>query len=208
MRFLIFSFSLLFIACASDYKMLKRDVFDENCFARVKRQPVHTQWYDAGIDVVGKHISGLLLVKTLESGEKRVVFTNEAGVTFLDFGWKEGQAFHLYFVIKQLRKKAVIEMLRRDFELLIGFFYEYPLMRMHAPGWTAWRMGNDYVMRTSLGDDVYFIVTDPTCEKVLRVEAGSQKKRVVSLTYPDADRVLIRHHTFNMSIVLRKIDRG
>ncbi len=40
---------------------------------------------DAGIDVVGNHISGLLLVKAMPDSSRRIVFSSETGITFFDF---------------------------------------------------------------------------------------------------------------------------
>jgi hypothetical protein len=201
MRFLLFSFGLLLISCASHYKELKPSSFDKTCLEKVIPGLVHTQLYDAGIDVMGKHISGLLLVKTLEDGSKRAVFTNEAGIKFLDFGWSADQTFRQYFVMKQLNKDAVVNMLRRDFELLIGYFYQYPR-------WTAWETDSEHFMATPYRQDRFFVVTDKACTKLLRGEFGSKKKKILSISYPDSDNVVIKHYTFDMQIMLKKIDKG
>jgi hypothetical protein len=200
MRFLLFSFVLLLASCASEYKALKPGTFDQSCLEKIKPKLLHTKLYDAGIDVMGKHISGLLLVKTFDSGAKRVVFTNEAGVKFLDFGWSTDEMFHSYFIMKQLNKKAVIELLRRDFELLIGYYYEHP-------GWTGSETSSEYFMSTPFGHDRFYVVTDNDCTKFIRAELGSKRKRIVSLEYLASDKVLIKHYTFNMQMNLKAIER-
>jgi hypothetical protein len=200
MRFLLFSFSLVLASCASEYKGLRPRPFDQSCLEKIKPKLLHTQLYDASIEVMGKHISGLLLVKTLDTGEKRVVFTNEAGVKFLDFGWSKDEIVHTYFVMKQLDKKAVIDLLRRDFELLIGYFYQHPR-------WTGFETDSEHFMSTTFRNDRFYLVTDKQCTKFVRAELGSKRKRLVSIEYPDSDNVLIKHYTFNMQINLKTIER-
>ena len=200
MRFLLFSCTLILGACAADYKALKPADFNQACLDKIKPALPDRQLYDASIDVVNRHISGLLIVKTLEDGSRRVVFTNEAGIKYLDFGWTADRDFHRYFIMEQLDKKAVVELLRRDFELLIGIYYR-------NSQWKGWRNGSEYLMTTPVGNDRFYVVTDEDCTGFVRAELGSKRKRVVSISYPDHERVQIQHHTFDMQITLKKIDR-
>src|SRR5690349_19629722 len=111
MRCLLFSICVLLAGCASEYKTLKQVPLDQACLSKIQPAKIQTQWFDASIDVVGKHISGLLLVKTLDDNTRRVVFTNEAGVTFLHFGWDAENKFKVHQIISQLGKKVVIDLL-------------------------------------------------------------------------------------------------
>src|SRR6185369_7920767 len=120
MRCFLFSIGcLLLMRCASDYKGLQATAPDDACAARIVPARVNTSWYNADVDVVGRHISGLLLVKHMPDSSYRVVFTNEAGVTFFDFGFLTNGDFKVYNAIHQLNKKAVIQTLRKDFELVL-----------------------------------------------------------------------------------------
>ena len=50
-----------------------------------------TTLYRTQIDVVGKHLSGLLFFKKLPDESFRVVFTNEMGLNFFDFHFADHQ---------------------------------------------------------------------------------------------------------------------
>ena len=75
--------------------------------------------YSASIDVVGHHMSGLLFLKTMPDSSQRAVFSNEAGVTYFDFEWKKNGEFRVHRVIKKLKKKIVLNTLKKDFELVL-----------------------------------------------------------------------------------------
>src|SRR5690349_10497852 len=89
---------LLLAGCASSYQDLKPVQADPACLAKFK--PVFkSTWYNASIDVVGKHLSGLLLFKTMADSTMRVVFTNEVGITFFDFEFAPNGHFKVKQVI-------------------------------------------------------------------------------------------------------------
>jgi hypothetical protein len=59
---------------------------DESCIQKFKpdfRQVV----YRTSADVVGKHLSGLLVFKFMPDSSTRVVFSNEMGFSLFDFGF-------------------------------------------------------------------------------------------------------------------------
>src|SRR5688500_11320827 len=118
-RYLLFSVSCIFCcSCASDYRYMEAVETNKDCISKLAPIQFNTAWYHASVDVVGKHISGLLLIKNMPDSSYRVVFTNEGGVTFFDFGFTPAGSFKVYNIIKQLDKKPVIQTLRKDFELI------------------------------------------------------------------------------------------
>jgi len=121
MRYLLFSVSIIFCcSCASDYRYMKAIETNTACSSKLAPKLFTTSWYHASVDVVGRHISGLLLIKNMPDSSYRVVFTNEAGVTFFDFGFAGKETFKVYNIISQLNKKPVVQTLRKDFELILG----------------------------------------------------------------------------------------
>ncbi|HEY0742505.1 MAG TPA: hypothetical protein VGD40_13615 [Chryseosolibacter sp.] len=199
--------SILFVlaGCASDYKGLKVVTVDQECLSRIKPVALNTAWYDAGIDVVGKHISGLLLIKEMPDKSKRLVFTSEAGVTLFDFGFDATGDFKVYYIIKQLDKKAVVRLLRDDFALLLGIPFESPV-------WKSWEMGNERYFGVSEKNENHYFITDKDCGSLQRLESASKrtKKLTISMTGNDAskpDSITLQHHTFAMKINLKKLDR-
>jgi hypothetical protein len=204
MRYLPYSF-LLLLACASDYKGLRSVAVDEVCAKKVRPGSLQTSWYDASVDVTGKHISGLLLIKKMPDSSDRVVFTNEAGIKFLDFEWKKNDAFTAHHVIRQLNKKAVIGLLRQDFELMLGKPFKNPAVE-------AWENKGEIFYGVTQKKETHYFITARECASLLRIESGSDKKRKVSMwLYGDnrhkPDSIRLKHHTFVMEISLIKLAR-
>src|SRR5882724_10396029 len=119
MRFLALS-SCLFIltSCSSVYKNLQPAAGDTNYIQKFKPN-FKNALYKAEIDVVGHHLSGLLLIKTLPDSSIRIVFSNEIGFKFFDFEIKPDGGFKVFYVVKQMDKKPVIKTLKKDFELIL-----------------------------------------------------------------------------------------
>jgi hypothetical protein len=202
MKYLLFSMLLSCLACRSDYDGLHSSNAGRNC-AELFNIPFKTSWYSASIDVYGKHLSGLLLIKELD-GNYRTVFTNEAGVTFFDFEFSKEGSFSVKRVIRQLDRKAVINVLRDDFSLLLRIPFNTTVLE---------RMEDDdeifYMSRSE--DGRAFIVTDAACSSIKRLESGSKRSRKVSILlrgeYFQPGDIKIDHHTFDMTIGLKKIER-
>ena len=206
MRFLLLSSLVavsLLIGCKSEYADLKPVQADATCIEKF-RPPFQTQWYNTSIDVIGKHISGLLLFKAMPDSSLRVVFTNEVGITLLDFGFSNDGKFKVYQVIKLLDKKAVINLLRKDFDLIMM----RNLRGANLKSFT--RNGEIFMARTGKSETDYFI-TDKDCASLLRIEKASKKKLKTMVTRIGGeqipDSVFLKHYTFNMTIALKKLKR-
>ncbi|HLZ16248.1 MAG TPA: hypothetical protein VKQ08_04385, partial [Cyclobacteriaceae bacterium] len=115
MRFLFASISGVMLSCSGALQPRQAAV-NATCLDKFK--PIFTSdLYAASADVTGKHLSGLILFKTMPDSSVRVVFTNEAGVKFFDFGFQRDGKFTAHQVIRQLNRKLVVRTLQKDFEL-------------------------------------------------------------------------------------------
>ena len=199
------SLCFLLIGCNSIvYKDLQLVQSDSACLEKFKPS-FHSDWYNASVDVVGNHISGLLLFKTMPDSSVRIVFTNEVGITFFDFGFLGNGGFKVHQVIQQLDKKVVINLLRKDFELI--------MMRKVGTGpfKSFSRNGEIFYTLPSKKETDYFI-TDKDCASLLRIEKASKQKKKVEVTlvgdqHQAPDSVFLKHFTFNMQIGLKKLRR-
>jgi hypothetical protein len=202
MRLLLCSLFLTLAGCASDYKLLKATEPDKACIEKILPRGLETSWFTASIDVVGKHMSGLLFVKKMDDQSFRVVFTNEIGVSFFDFEFTRSGTFKVHDIIPQLKRKAVITTLRKDFELLLGIPFKAPFQ--------GWKLGDEIYYGVAQKKETAYFITDGDCASLQRMELGSTRKRKVTVkllgsqsTSPDS--VSIHHHTFAMDIVLKKL---
>src|SRR5688572_17961115 len=207
MRCLLFEsvIAVCLMGCASEYAHLQKTQTDKDCSDKILPLTIETSWYDASVDVVGKHISGLLLIKNMPDSSKRVVFTSEAGLTFFDFSFSKEGSFSTVSVVKQFDRKAVIQTLQRDFALLLGI----PFL-------------NNAGQRYTTGDDVYFgfkekngtayFITNKDCASLQRLEWGDKRKRLVTVRtpgsgFPTPALIEVDHHTFKMNIRLTRIQK-
>jgi hypothetical protein len=203
MRFLLLSSSLLFLfSCGSVYRKMEKTSGDPSCLQAFK--PVFTKaLYNTKVDVVGNHLSGLLLMKTMPDSSTRLVFSNELGFKYFDFEFAPGGAFKVYYVLPQMNKKAVLTTLRKDFELL--------LMQHLETGNSVVRKKDGllyYDFPQQKGNNYY--ITDTACRRLVRLERASRRKPVVTAVMQDytggmPDSIGISHANFNFTIGLKKI---
>ena len=163
-----------------------------------------TTLYRTQIDVVGKHLSGLLFFKKQPDNSYRVVFTNEMGLNFFDFHFAEHK-FEVLHCIEQLNKKAVINQLHKDIGFLLMTDLDF------AQGKVFTHDQQKYYTFASAKETTTYL-TDAQTRVLSRIENASPRKLkvVVSLTRPVAgmpDSVFIDHKLFPFTIALKQIVR-
>ncbi len=161
--------------------------------------------YNTHVDVMGNHLSGLLLIKKMPDSTVRMVFSNEIGFKFFDFEFSSNGAFKVYSVIKQMNKKSVLKTLRKDFELILMDRLDSSEVSVHTNNGLIY-----YVFPQSKG--YYYYITNSTGDKLVRMERASKKKTVVEAIMENyikgiPDTIGISHKTFNFTIGLKRIER-
>ena len=159
--------------------------------------------YKTAVDVTGKHISGLLLIKTLPDSSIRIAFTNEMGFSFFDFGFLNKNEFKVYHIIPQMDKKAVIKTLRKDFELVL-------FRNMPERNRITLKDSSLIYYGFPQAKGVNYYITDIPCSRLVKMQRASKSKPVAeAFMYLNSgsvpDSIFIRHLNFNFSIQLRKI---
>jgi hypothetical protein len=202
MRYFVFSVCI-FWGCVSDYKSVKPIAPDPACFRSVQLPGLLTAWYDASVNVAGKHISGLLLVKNMPDGTTRLIFTNEAGVTFFDFEFGNNQSFKVHKVIRQLDRSPVLQVLNQDFALILQRYFR------GQPAQTLQNEEGHLLFAYPLGKETAYFIIGKDCGSLKEFQLGSRRKRKTSVVYfgkvTSPDSIYLKHHTFNMDIKLRKL---
>lgn len=204
MRYLLFVNLLFCVACSSPYKTLQVSTGDVSCINKFK--PIFTSvLYNTQVNVVGKHLSGLLLIKTMPDSSIRMVFSNEMGFKFFDFGFSRAGEFKVYAIIKQMNKKAVVETLRKDFEMV--------MMRNLSSGDGQIKKANGqtyFLFRD--GKETNSYITGDGCKELLRIEKASGRKikvQAIMQNYLNGvpDSIGITHKNFNFNIGLKRLER-
>ncbi len=204
MRFLLFiSICMLaaYSSCSPAYQGLQRAKGKNGCIASFK--PVFSRaLYNTNVNVVGKHLSGLLIIKTMPDSSVRMVFSNEAGFKFFDFGFKKDD-FTVYYIFDQMNKKPVIKTLRKDFELVL-------MTHLQSPDSYFLKNDDGYYHSFRDGKDYYHYVTDASCRELLRMERAGRRKKVMEAVMQDyhqgiPDTIGIKHINFSFTIELKRI---
>lgn len=203
--YLILSSSLLFmLGCSPAHRQMQSAQADVNVLQKFK--PAFTvALYNTIVDVVGNHLSGLLLIKKMPDSSTRMVFSNEMGLSFFDFEFKPGGDFKVYSIMKKLNKRSVIKTLQHDFELI--------LMN---------NMDNSKAIVKTNEELTYFIfpqtkgfnyyITNQSGSELVRMERASNNKTIVEAVMKNyvngiPDTIGISHKTFEFNIGLKRIER-
>ena len=175
---------------------------DAGCISSFK--PVFTTaLYNTQVNVTGKHLSGILIIKTMPDSSTRMVFSNEAGFKFFDFGFDKDD-FKVHYIVSQMDKKPVIKTLRKDFELVL-------MKHVNTASYYTIQDGGEYYYVFPDGKDHYYYVTDSACSRLIRMERGSKKKKVMEAVMERgkdgmADTIGIRHNNFSFDIGLKRLE--
>ena len=205
MRYLLFiSCIIVLTGCASLYSNLQKTKADVSCLEKFK--PVFSSsLYTANIDVVGKHLSGLLIFKKMPDSSTRIVFSGETGFTFFDFEFSADGNFVVHSIIKQMNKKPVIKTLRKDFELIL-------MQHVEIKGSYTLKDSNLNYIAFPQTKGFYYYVTDPSCTELIQMQRASKRKVVVEAIMKNyvnnvPDTIGFSHKKFEFEIGLKRIER-
>jgi hypothetical protein len=159
--------------------------------------------YKTEVNVVGKYLSGLLIIKKMPDSSTRIVFSNEMGITFFDFEFTPEGKFKVFSIVQQMNKKAVIKTLRKDFELIL-------MQNIDSNYLTVTQKDNLKYYSFPLEKGFNHYITDRTGNELVRMENASKRKPIVQAimkNYMDGipDTIGISHTTFNFTIGLKRI---
>jgi hypothetical protein len=202
MRYLpLISAAAWLLACSGPYRKLQKVNTTTDCISSFK-PAFTTALYNTNVNVIGKHLSGLLIVKKMTDSSTRIVFSNEAGFKFFDFGFSE-TGFKVYYIYREMNRKAVIKTLRKDFQLVL---------MNNLAGADRYLLRDDhyYYHTFAHGKDHYYYITDSSCSNLLRMERGNSRKPVMTaiagnINQGMPDTIGITHSNFNFEIGLKRI---
>ena len=195
---------LLLFSCAPVHKQMQSATADVHVLQKFK--PAFTvALYNTTVDVVGNHLSGLLLIKKMPDSSTRMVFSNEMGFSFFDFEFADDGKFKVYSITKQMNKKSVIKTLQHDFELILMNNLD------NSKAVVKTNEGLTYfIFPQSKGFNYY--ITSQSGDELVRMERASNKKTIVEAVMKNyqngiPDTIGISHKTFEFNIGLKKIER-
>jgi hypothetical protein len=203
-RFLIYlSLACLNSSC-NQYRHMQKIQSDESCLLKFKPD-LHHVIYKTSVDVLGKHISGILILKVMPDSSTRIVFSNEMGFSFFDFGFGLDSGFKVYAIISQMNKDALIRTLQKDFELLL-------FKKLNGSKYYSFKNKGLIYHAFPQTEGVNYYITDSSCRQLVKMQRASTKKPVMeAYIYGGAfdvapDSISMRHFNIShFSITLKKI---
>jgi hypothetical protein len=195
---------LIVMACSPSYQQMQAGTGDVNGLKKFR--PAFTvALYNTQVDVVGNHLSGILVIKKMPDSSTRLVFSNEMGFKFFDFEFSKEGDFKVYSIIQKMNKKSVLKTLRKDFELVLMEHLDNLSVSVRMKDGLVY-----YIFPQSKGYNYY--ITDRTGNKLIRMERASKNKTVVEAIMENysngvPDTIGISHKTFNFNIGLKKIQQ-
>lgn len=155
--------------------------------------------YKAKIEVYSKNFGGILIVKKTGTESHRVVFTTEFGSKLFDFQF-EGDTFTKNYVVEEMDRKFIINILKDDFRLLVKEKAEilelYSSENQYAFKTQHKARFNFYFFEKQTGVLQKIVNTSKTREKVEIVFASSEGKI--------ADTIVLKHNNIKLKIDLEK----
>lgn len=182
------------------------------CLQQLKPK-FETVRYRATIDVLDKHLSGLLIFKTQDDQSIRSVFVNEMGVTFFDVSfWDDHYRFHS--MLPGMDKSAVKISLAKDLGMILmrGIFkkivHGVPLAQGKP---SASPTGNKEIVLPLKRRGVVIYFPEPGCRQSLQISNKGRKTPVVSIMqkylpeHSMPDSIFVEHHRFHFTIRLKQL---
>ena len=163
----------LFTACKSAYSSLEKTDDVRSCALKWKPVIKETIKYSAQVKALNNDFSGILLFKPMADSSLRIVFTNQFGITFFDFEFSQNGDFVKHFILPQMDKEAVVNLLRKDFEML--------LMKYDPSQVEVLTDGTHIFSTFALKKGKVYYVSPVDCSKLIRIENGSKRKPVIQI---------------------------
>lgn len=170
--------------------------------------------YRASIDVLNKHLSGILIFKTQEDSSVRAVFINEMGVTFFDITFFEDR-YEYNSIMESMDKKAVKISLAKDLGMMLvrGIFAiesQKSLKNRNNNNQAVGCKSNTFTFKLKRKGIVTYCANQHSTEFPLIYNYGKKEKSVITITQNYSaessmpDSIFVEHHKVHFTISLKQ----
>lgn len=198
--FLIISLSILTLSCSS-YPKKNNFKPSENLgdvFNPYFSNPNKDYAYKASIEVYGRHLGGIFIVKKMGDQHHRIVFTTEMGNKLFDFSFNKDH-FKVNYILDELNKKILINILKNDFKVLIT---------EHLPTKETYMLNNETIKKAYIDNKIYYYFGNPEVYKIIRTNQRKEKVRFLFTEINDniVQQIDIIHLNIKLKIVLKSLN--
>lgn len=198
--FLLSSFLLVFISCASytkDFEPKERTI---ERFTPEYLKDFEEKSFKISIEAYGNNFGGILVAKKLNVNHYRLAFLNEFGGKMLDFEIID-RKLKLNYAIEQLYKKILLNLLEKDFVML---FSEENLIEKE------FIQNENLILRTEkfIGNKNLFYELNPAGNLQKIILAKNKEKASIKLIYNDKQfpNIEISHGKIPIKIYLHLLN--
>ena len=153
--------------------------------------------YKSSISVFGRDFGGIFIAKKINDTTHRIVFTTEFGNKLFDFEIS-GNEFKVNFILEELDRKIILNMLKRDFMLLLK--KEFVVEEQFEKG--------DITVFKSLENNRFnFLFVGKKTLKLEKLVHSTKSKEKISIEYLSgnntlADKITIDHKNIKLRVEL------
>jgi hypothetical protein len=160
--------------------------------------------FNARIDLMKNHFSGLMVVKPYAVGSYRVVFLTELGMKVFDMEFLPDREVKIHYIMESMNRKALVKTLTNDISLVLmnglsGLDYE--LLARHHSTDTIFRYRDkrkrNYYYTAGTADKPYFLKQTSCITNKVRADLCG--------TDAGIDSVKITHYNIRLAIALYRI---
>ena len=153
--------------------------------------------YKANIEVYGRTFGGIFIVKKLGNQNHRIVFTTEMGTKMFDFSFINDE-FKVNYIMDELNKNILINILKNDFKALIADPIEIK---------NSYQSKGNTVFETEILKKTYFYYHSERLDKIIRTANGNEKVNFMFSESNDsiAKHIQILHSNIQLKINLRSL---
>jgi len=193
------SFLTLFVSCASfpkkhNFTTTATSGNIQNLYFADQEQDYI---YKANIEVYDNTFGGIFIVKKLGQENHRVAFTTEMGYKLFDFSFNK-EAFTVNYILDDLNKKILINILKKDFKTLIT---------ENIYSTKTYNSENEVVKESALDSKTYYYLKSKRISKIIRTNGRKEKVRFLFSEISDniAQQIEIKHSNIKLKINLKSI---
>lgn len=155
--------------------------------------------YKAKIEVYKKNFGGILIIKKIAEDNHRIVFTTEFGSKLFDFQF-EGDTFTKHFIVEDLDRKFIVNMLRHDFKWLV---------KEQATIIGAYESEGNRIYNTHAEKRFNYYFLGNESEQLEKIVNTTKTKEKVEINFTSSDgkiaeKIEIKHNNIKLKIDLEK----
>ena len=174
-----------------------KDVVVNNYFSDLDKDYV----YKAILNIYKHRLSGIFIVKKINTNHHRIVFTTEFGKKIFDFELIEND-FKVNYINDQINKKKLIRTLSDDFQLVIN---------QNNAVMNEFYSQTESIYLSKMSGKYYYHFYNKNSDQLEKIVMASKNKEMLTIVFQDlknnlAQSIVMTHHNLKISMELRYIN--